>query len=202
MKILYFSRAWAFNNPKCKDNPWAFPAMMYEARTSFVWEDVNRRTREFDKYKRHEVIVAIVTDDTSETIFYHELREKLLCSFTLQPGYDCCCGLREFGSFDIRRQSHVKIKDIITLLQKEFKENCAAMYNVGALTYTEVKSPSGTLVYEDASELVNAWPGGSVGEWWYNPNSGNYVRIWTLPINQHRANNPDEDEDLYEEDEE
>ena len=202
MKILYFSRAWAFNNPKCKVDPWAFPAMMYEASTSFVWEDVNIYTKEFDRYKRHEVIVAIVTDDTSETILYHELRENLLCSFILQPGYDCCCGLREFGSFDIPWKSRVTIEDVITLLQKEFKENCTAMYNVGALTYTEVKFTSGTLVYESASKLVNAWPGGSAGEWWYNPNSGNYVRIWTLPINQHRANNPDEDEDLYEEDEE
>lgn len=202
MKILYFSRAWAFDNPKCKADPWAFPAMFYEARTSFVWEDVNRHTKEFDRYKRHEVIVAIVTDDTSETIFYHELRENLLCSFTLQPGYDYCCGLREFGSFEISWKSQVTIEDVITLLQKEFKENCTAMYNVGALTYTEVKYASGTLVYESASKLVNAWPGGSAGEWWYNPNSGNYVRIWTLPINQHRATQPDEDEDMYEEDEE
>ena len=202
MKVLYFSRAWAYENPKLKTDSWDFRQLIYPARTYFVWEDVNRYTIEFDKHKRHEVIVAIVTDDTSETIFYHELREKLLCSFTLQPGYDCCCGLREFGNFYNPWNSQVTIEDVITLLQKEFKENCTAMFNVGALTYTEVKYASGTPVFESASKLVNAWPGGSAGEWWYNPNSGNYVRIWTLPINQHRANIPDEDEDLYEEDEE
>jgi len=202
MKVLYFSRAWAYENPKLKTDSWDFQRLIYPARTNFHWEDVNVSLSGFDSYKRHDVIVTVVSDDTPNTVNYHELGYKKLCSFNLQPGYDFCCGLREFGALDISWQSSVKIEDLIALLQKEFKENCSVMLNVGALTYTEVNNASGNLVYEKASELVNAWPGGSVGEWWYNPNSGNYVRIWTLPINQHRVNQPDEDEEYDEEDDE
>ena len=107
------------------------------------------------------------------------------------PLYHQCCGMREIGNVQ---------GDIQEELYKFVKDNFPG---IGALQYTEVFCDE-EMEYKyskDGSLLCRKWPGATFGSLWYNPNSGNWVRIVTLPINQ-ETYTEEESPDEYDEDEE
>lgn len=111
---------------------------------------------------------------------------------TIQTGYDFCCGLREFGEVyifgDIEKGREELIKDL-QRYQDIFRF-------IGALTYTQVRDSRGNSYSgESVDEFIETWPEASCGSWFFNPNSGNTVRIWTLPITEIKNYRWAEDED-------
>lgn len=150
-------------------------------------------------YQTIPVRVCVVLDDTMK--FTHEDKafiNQTIFSFNIDPLYKQCCGLREIGTFYCGHNNSFisRIPEVIKAIEKSFSTSIL-FSNIGALTYTLVKYKRGEYVHEKAAAFVKAWPGASAGEWWYNPNSGNFVQIWTLPINQARiyVNEDDEIED-------
>ena len=97
--------------------------------------------------------------------------------------YLFCCGLREIGSIHISYGADVeKIRNEFLQLLKT-----GEYYNIGALTYTRTKDGTDfELQTKEVIEFIEKWPGASAGGWFYNPNSGNMVQQWTLPVNQGR----------------
>ena len=118
-------------------------------------------------YATNHIPIEVLQEDTLEA------------RLTIAGNYQFCCGLREIGAIEING-------DPATIAQYLHDNLGVGIYVcIGALTYTEVKDKYDSLVYgEEVSEFLKAWPNGEAGPWWYNPNSGNTVRIWTLPINQ------------------
>lgn len=153
-------------------------------------------------YQTIPVRVCVVLDDTMK--FTHAegaFIEQTIFSFNIDPLYKQCCGLREIGTF---AYSYTKsfinsIPEVIVAIEKAFSAS-QLFCNIGALTYTLVKNQSDEYVDNKAAEFVKAWPGASAGDWWYNPNSGNFVQIWTLPINQDRINASEDEEDNWDDD--
>jgi len=194
-----------YSNPnKVRNNP----AGTYPRKTSIVSEkdfhytEVSTYHYEACCYQSVPVCVYVVDNDTAH--FTHAdlaFLDKRIFSFNIDPMYKQCCGLREIGTFDYGYSQNfsASVPEIIKTIQKAFAES-NLFSNIGALTYTLVKYPNGRYLEDQAAEFVNAWPGASAGDWWYNPNSGNYVQIWTLPINQHRLT-VYENENEYEEEE-
>lgn len=98
---------------------------------------------------------------------------------TIQTGYDFCCGLREFGELCIFGDIEEGREELIKDLQR-YKD---IFRFIGALTYTQVRTKEGdSYSGESVDEFIETWPEASCGDWFFNPNSGNTVRIWTLPI--------------------
>lgn len=118
------------------------------------------------------------------------------CAISLYSHYDFCCGLREIGDISIPSSTDVS----------EFREKFISLVesnivfkNVGALTYTRTKDRNNINLQDDTVvEFIEEWPGASKGHWFFNPNSGNMVQQWTLPINQSKQH--DYDDDCEEED--
>ena len=133
----------------------------------------------FDRYyAANHILIEVLQEGTIEACL------------TIAGHYQFCCGLREIGAIEING-------DPATIAQYLHDNLCDGIYaGIGALTYTEVKDKYDSLVYgEEVSEFLKAWPNGEAGPWWYNPNSGNTVRIWTLPINQDNIPTPEDIED-------
>ncbi len=152
-------------------------------------------------YQTIPVRVCVVIDDTMK--FTHAegaFDDKTIFSFNIDPLYKQCCGLREIGTFHYRYKHGFlgRIPEVIKAIEESFSTS-NLFSNIGALTYTLVKYKSGEYFDEKAAAFVKAWPGASAGEWWYNPNSGNFVQIWTLPINQALIN-VNEDDEIEDED--
>lgn len=122
--------------------------------------------------------------------------EDTIASFTLAGHYQFCCGLRELGHLEVS-----DVEDMPALVSFLHDNLCKGIYeHIGALTYTEVKDPDDRFRFgEEVNTFLNCWPKGNAGPWWFNPNSGNMVRIWTLPINQHKLTDYIEEEDWEEE---
>jgi hypothetical protein len=182
-----------YSNPnKMRTNPDG----VYPRKTPIVSEkdfhylEVSTYNYEAGCYQSVPVRVYVVDNDT--THFTHADKaflDQLLFAFNIDPMYRQCCGLREIGTFDYgyRQKFSASVPEIIKTIQKAFAES-NLFSNIGALTYTLVKYPYDQYVDDKAAEFVKAWPGATTGDWWYNPNSGNHVQIWTLPINQDRQN--------------
>ena len=119
--------------------------------------------------------------------------DSAMLGLQLWMGYIRCCGLREFGVVEFTGN-----EGEFAALVKAFKELPFFKYfNCGALLYTEVKDSYGELEYPHGSNLISLWPGSKhVGEWWYNPNSGNYCRNVTLSLDvEPFVYNDDDEED-------
>jgi hypothetical protein len=99
--------------------------------------------------------------------------------FRLLPMYAQCCGMREIGNID----------EFNVQLVKEQLEWLATNYftSIGCYTYTEVFGDKEMEypVYPYVTKMLKEWGGVSYGALWYNPNSSNWVRQVTLPVNQH-----------------
>lgn len=120
-----------------------------------------------------------------------------LLSFKIAPGYPFCCGLREIGKAYSER---LKLDDVEEARNKviDFLKACTVFHSIGALTFTCIKDIDGEPLQEESLvAFIEDWPGASAGNWWYNPNSGNMVRQWTLPINQGKKGRYQEDDDDY-----
>jgi hypothetical protein len=124
-------------------------------------------------------------------------------TFAMSIGYMFCCGMREIGHFDGPYQ-----KEPFTTAQVEaFRENLCALLidennlsGVGAYTLTENFYQNGRrLVPKLWQQLIDTWPKASCSQPFYNPNSGNTVIQWVLPIpgrtNSYEFYGPDYDED-------
>lgn len=193
-----------YSNPnKMRTNPdGVYPRQTpIVSETDFHYEEVSTYNGSASCYQTVPVRVYVIDNDTTK--FTHadsDFLDQRLFSFNIDPLYRQCCGLREIGTFDYAygQVYSPRIPKIIETIQKAFTES-RLFTNIGALTYTLVKDSDGHYVDTNAAEFVMAWPGASTGDWWYNPNSGNHVQIWTLPINQDRQNAVEDD---YEEEEE
>ena len=121
------------------------------------------------------------------------------CGFQLQimPAYDFCCGLREFGQLFITSRGNVPELRAAFI---EAVEESPLFTNIGALTYTRTLAASGLHLQSTKEiEFIEQWPGASSGNWFYNPNSGNMVQQWTLPVRQNQLEEdfPCEADDEY-----
>ena len=189
-----------YSNPnKVRNNP----AGTYPRKTPIVSEkdfhytEVSTYNHEAGCYQSVPVRVHVVDNDTRP--FTHADQAFLdhqLFSFNIDPLYRQCCGLREIGTFVYSHSQNfsANVLEIIKTIQEAFSKS-NLFCNIGALTYTLVKNPNGHYGDHNAAEFVKAWPGGSAGDWWYNPNSRNHVQIWTLPINQDRQNAVEDDDE-------
>jgi len=120
-----------------------------------------------------------------------------IASFILAGHYQFCCGLRELGRVDVS-----DVEDMPALVSFLHDNLCRGSYEyIGALTYTEVKDLDDNFVFgNEVNTFLNCWPNGNAAPWWFNPNSGNMVRIWTLPINQHKLEDLTEEEECLDDD--
>ena len=126
-------------------------------------------------------------------------------AFSMSIGYLFCCGIREIGHFDGPFQ-----KEPFTTEQVEkFREALCDLLiddnnlaGVGAYTLTENVSAVGRrLVPMLWQQLIDTWPKASHSQPFYNPNSGNTVIQWVLPIpgrttrDEFYADSSDEEDD-------
>jgi hypothetical protein len=106
-------------------------------------------------------------------------------TFSMSIGYLFCCGMREIGHFDGPYQ-----KEPFTIDQvKKFREELCDLLNkdyleaVGAFTLTEnIHFTNRRLVPKLWQQLIDTWPNASCSKPFYNPNSGNTIIQWVLPI--------------------
>jgi hypothetical protein len=114
-------------------------------------------------------------------------------SLKIQPAYDFCCGVREFGQLYISSRGNVPELRAAFI---EAVEKSPLFRNIGALTYTRTKAAAGYSLQDTKEvEFIEQWPGASSGDWFYNPNSGNFVQQWTLPVNQDMQNQQEEEDE-------
>ena len=147
-------------------------------------------------YNTQPLYVSLYEDDLEVANFNDN---RCTFRFRIDPLYRQCCGLREIGCFEFL--SKPNYKEIIETIIDAFSKGYLTK-RVGALTYTLVRYNEDKHHDKDAALLMQAWPGASAGDWWYNPNSGNEVQIWTLPINQGKAPSFGDCEEEEEEEEE
>jgi len=106
-------------------------------------------------------------------------------TFSMSIGYMFCCGMREIGHFGGPYQrepfSSAQVEKFrVALCDLLTKNN---LKYIGAFTLTENVSSSGKrLVPLLWQQLIDTWPKASHSEPFYNPNSGNTVVQWILPI--------------------
>ena len=93
--------------------------------------------------------------------------------FYIKAGYDFCCGVREIHGINTRNP-----QALVDLL-KEFAESGEMSF--GAYTYAYVEDSSGGDYYY-AKPFLDLYPNATKGAPFYNPNSGNTITIYTLPI--------------------
>jgi hypothetical protein len=119
-------------------------------------------------------------------------------SLRIMPAYDFCCGVREFGQLFISSSGNVPELRVAFI---KAVEKSPLFRNIGALTYTRTRTTTGFNIqdYKEV-EFIEQWPGASSGDWFYNPNSSNFVQQWTLPVNQHMQKQREEGN--YDEEEE
>lgn len=124
----------------------------------------------------------------SYTKTYYNLvdNEKVIGMFSFSIGYMFCCGMREIGGFDGPygkepfptdevEQFRAALCDLLT------DDN--DLGGVGAFTLTEHIYPSGRRFIPMLwQQLIDTWPKASHSNPFYNPNSGNNVIQWILPI--------------------
>lgn len=97
--------------------------------------------------------------------------------------YHQCCGLREFGT--IEYDDPREFKEFFYKVVKEIQTFGSA----GAFTYTQVGYYKKQIwEHQDFFDLLDNV---SYSEPWWNPNSGNWVRVLTIPHNQEKAPNVD-----------
>ena len=193
MRVFYWHANRVRTNPSGawpRDTP-----LVYEQ--DFYYTSVATYNATAGCYQSIPVRVCVVLDDTMK--FTHAegaFIDQTIFSFNIDPVYKQCCGLREIGTFAYNYTKIFinSIPEVIEAIKKAFSTSLL-FGNIGALTYTLVKNQSDEYVDNKAAAFVKAWPGASAGDWWYNPNSGNFVQIWTLPINQDRINASEDEED-------
>jgi hypothetical protein len=139
-------------------------------------------------YNTQPLYVSLYRDDFKVANF---IDNRYTFRFRIDPRYRQCCGLREIGCFEF--VSNPNYKEIIETIIDAFSKGIITS-DIGALTYTLVRYNEDYYQDKKAALLMQAWPGASAGDWWYNPNSGNEVQIWTLPINQDRQNAVEDDD--------
>lgn len=86
-----------------------------------------------------------------------------------------CCGIREVGSFGYRNLSDALIKKMKEILDNDADDDA---YCFAHLVITKEMSD-----HELWDELIRAnFPGTRRSRWRVNPNSGNAIRFYTLPV--------------------
>jgi hypothetical protein len=161
------------------------------------WDDNNDNTTDALPSDEHRQFVGTLQGD-----FYGRklviLNDEYSAKVAMHSMYLFCCGMREIGSIWIRPNVNVEKfrEEFINLLQADYNYG-----TIGALTYTRTKNSSNyNWQSNEVVRFIEEWPGASAGAWWYNPNSGNMVQQWTLPLNQPSKDTVEDD--MYEEDEE
>jgi len=197
MKVYY---SWVTEVEKNEEHQWPSVVMkLFEEQP--YYDKVSKYHSAGNKYHTIPVIVSLYEDGPALTKMDSIAYERLRFQFRIDPLYTQCCGLREIGNFAVYNghKYPVDAKEIVNTICDDFKYG-ALTECVGALTYTLVKDGFGNFNEPTAALIMQAWPGASAGDWWYNPNSGNHVQIWTLPINQDRQNALEDDDEQEEED--
>lgn len=181
MKIQYYyskgidTKNWG-SKEETREYKWHDTAPL---KTEEVWNFVAEEGNGSYLPQKHKIRIL---DDTEVTLFQ--------CQFITT--YMRCCGMREIGEIrlDVGKEA------VLFFYNKMQTHNARAYGSFGCLLYTEVKDPSGELMYPDGSNFCELWPGAkTASDWWYNPNSGNWCRNWTLTINQELAKTAEDDEE-------
>lgn len=112
---------------------------------------------------------------------------KPVASFAILLMYPFCCGMREIGGFSHGWDTIFRptAEQALELLQCFYDmRDLPGLECIGALTLTEHGSRNSFQSYLPVwvVSLLSVWPEASHGDWFYNPNSGNVVRQWTLPF--------------------
>ena len=106
--------------------------------------------------------------------------------FTVQSMYDFCCGMREISvSYG---QEAKTIYNAVEEWRTSYQGKACFCLN-----YTEVVDCNGKPRYSDAREWLEMYPTAEHTSPWFNGNSGNYVMMWSIPINQKVELDDDDD---------
>jgi hypothetical protein len=165
--------------------------------TYINWDDNNNNTTNDFPSDQHSYFFGTLQGDVygRKLEIWNDEHSAKVAMYSM---YLFCCGMREIGSIWISRGVNVEKfrEEFINLLQADYNYG-----TIGSLTYTRTKYGSNyNLQSNEVVRFIEEWPGASAGAWWYNPNSGNMVQQWTLPLNQPSKDTVEDD--MYEEDEE
>lgn len=98
-----------------------------------------------------------------------------------------CCGIRELCQFTFGQIKGDEIKEVFTAITEHFKENAKEnRYAFAHLTLLREKDYTGSKFkakYPGWFMLfLKQYPGAVHSEWRINPNTGNKLQFWVLPV--------------------
>ena len=106
--------------------------------------------------------------------------------FTVQSLYDFCCGMREISV------SYLEKAETIYNAVEEWRTSRQGEVCF-CLNYTEVVYCDEEPAHSNIRKWLEMYPTAEHTSPWYNGNSGNYVMMWSIPINQEIKQEDDDD---------
>ena len=142
-----------------------------------------------------------VVDGSEEKFVYRKtsyfLRNNdgdIIGKFGIMLAYPFCCGMREIGNFYTTAfDKNYEPEDIMKAMLNAL---LPMLPYIGAFTLTEhCQRYSGvSRLPKWVQQLIAAWPGANHAQPFYNPNSGNVIKQWVLPIPGVEIPQPEDDE--------